>query len=98
MINLGTEIKDGIESAYPTMGKRDSKISYRSICVPLAILEGKEVKIGDKIIVEVSGIVTGIQQSEYCNDLTVEIHEGEIESESEESAEPDEKKITLLGG
>jgi len=92
MVDLGTDIKDSIGEAYPSMGKREGKKSYPSICVPYKILAGKEAKIGEKIIVEVEGVVKAINQSENYSDIIVEIHEGEIESEEKE-----QKEESLLG-
>ena len=96
MIDLGKAPHDGPGLAYPTMGDRKpGKKEYRTISFPLEVFEGKNVKLGDKLCVEIVGVVKGITQSEYCNEVMIEAHEGEVESSDEESSE---KKVTLLGG
>lgn len=93
MIDLGEKIKSDEAVMYPaTADKKEEKVRYPSICLPMKILGDKKPSVGDKIIVEVEGIVTGLREDKWVNEITIEAHEGEVESEAQE-----EKEESLLG-
>lgn len=94
MIDLGQKPPD-YEKLYPSSNKDKNKKNYNRITLPMAILDGKSVKKGDKITICLSCDVTGLRSDEYGNDLTLEVKEGEVESGAEDEGSSEEQ--TVLG-
>ena len=60
------------------------------ITLPMKILGGKKVSIGDNFKITLVGEVTNITQSEYSEDVSFEVEEGELSPMAEEKGEAPE--------
>lgn len=88
-MDLGTKVKKS--DLYPTMAGEDKeRVRYPHVCLPFKLF-GKGVSKGDEVEVVLKGKVTAVVQSEYADEVTLELTEGETKSE-----EKKEEK-TLLG-
>lgn len=91
MENLGTKNTN----MYPSMESNEKdKVNYRTITLPMAILGGKEVEIGDEVTFTIKGEVKMKMEMEGMADLSIELCEGKLVSKKAET-ESDDK--TLLG-
>ncbi len=83
-MDLGKKQSDMYDA--PTSPKEDKKY-YPSVTLPLALIQGKNFKIKDKISLDFTGTIVSITQDEYGQDFRVELEDGEAESPKEEKSE-----------
>ena len=97
-MQLGQKRKS-LESMYPSATKGDEKdeIIHQTVSLPLKILDGKKVKKGDKICIELEGTITGIHDSEYISEFTMKAEEGECKDGGKDD-DGDDEAGTILGG
>ena len=102
MKDLGKMIDRPEAVMYPTQPaeKPAKEKQYSHITVPLSILGDKKVKLNEEICICLAGKVKGMHKSDWADDLTIEVREGEVmegkdakKEEKEESAEGE----TMLG-
>jgi len=97
-MKLGEKRKGGMLDAYPSAVKETEapEIIHQTVSLPLKLLNGKKIKKGDRICIELEGAVTGIHDDEYSSSFTMKAEEGECKSgdDAEEGDEPG----TILGG
>lgn len=70
----------------PTSGMSDKKF-YPSLTLPLALIKGMKLEVGDKVSLDLTGKITSITQDEYSSDFRVEIEDGECEYPEAEAKE-----------
>lgn len=81
-MDLGTKVKKS--DLYPTMAGEDKeKVRYPHACLPYKLF-GKGVSKGDEVTVVLTGKVTAVMQSEYSDEVTLELTEGEVKSDKKE--------------
>lgn len=89
MQDLGEKSKS---TMYPSSVEKD-KVHYPGVTLPLKLLNGKNVDLGDEITLTLKGKITRVEKSEWSNDFSVELRSGEIV----EKPEKNETEKTLLG-
>jgi len=100
MVKLGQKIKNNADTMYPSSVKTEGedKIEHMPIRLPLAILEDKQIKKGDRIKVCLEGEVTEITDGEYSEHIIMKAEEGEVMEGAEESDnDEDDEPGTYLG-
>lgn len=70
----------------PTSGQEDKKY-YPSVTLPLSILKGLNLSVGDKVSLDLTGVITSLTQDQYGNDCRIELQEGTAEVSDEEATE-----------
>lgn len=92
-MKLGTKRK-GMNMAYPSAVKEDEdEIIHQTVSLPLKLLDGKKVKKGDRICIELEGEITAIEDNEYSSNFRMKAEEGKCTDNDE-----DGDGGTYLGG
>lgn len=95
-MKLGTKRKN-LDTMYPSAAKSEDKdeMIHQTVSLPLKLLDGKKVKKGDRICIELEGVITGIHDDEYSSSFSMKAEEGECK---DNDGDGDESNGTYLGG
>ena len=78
MKDLGRTEKQLYDSPASPIGQKTNKKIYPDIRLPLNILDGKNFKKGDKISFNSNGVVAGIEDTKWSQNVIIEAQEGEL--------------------
>jgi len=74
MKNLGKKNK-----MYPsTVESEVDKVRYPSVCLPLSMLDSSDLELGQEVELRFKGKVERVEKSDYSEDFSVELTEGEV--------------------
>ena len=65
----------------------EPKKTYPTITLPMAVLKGLKCTVGDKVSLDLNGVVVSMTQDQYGDDCRIEIREGEAETPEDEAKE-----------
>ena len=97
-MKLGTK-RNGMNMAYPSATKEEGEdeIIHQTVSLPMKLLDGKKVKKGDRVCIELEGTLTGIHDDEYSSNFTMKAEEGECKTGGKDD-DGDDEPGTILGG